>query len=99
MSEIRTDIILRSSNVNVRNIDKGLKNVWRWEWLDRQVDEVYLRECIRKIKSPGTAYCIVCRKEIYYKSRGCVAIVDHVKSAKHRTTLRLRKENFSLPGK
>lgn len=97
----RTDIVSRNSCVNVRSIDvqNNITNPWRWEWLDRQVNGSYLQESIRKVKAPGVAFCIVCSQELYYKSRGCVALADHVRSNKHKTALELRKDTYSLPGK
>lgn len=95
----RKDIICRNSNVNARNIDikNGIKNPWRWEWLERKVLGTYLQEYIRKLAAPGVAYCTVCTQELYYKSRGCVALMDHVKSTKHQAALE-KRNNYSLPG-
>jgi hypothetical protein len=30
-------VIERDGNINIKQIDKGLKNVWKWEWLERDV--------------------------------------------------------------
>lgn len=96
----RTDIVSRNSSVNARKIDveNNITNPWRWEWLAKKVNGSYLQECVRKISRPGVAYCTVCSKELYYKSRGCAALTDHVKSNKHKEAVELRN-NYSLPGK
>lgn len=99
MANFRTDIVSRSSSVCVRDIDKEAKNPWRWEWLEKQVEGIYLREFIRKLSKCGGCYCIVCNKELAYGSRGFVALADHVKSAKHKSFLQIRKEHSALPGK
>ena len=39
---------------------------------------------MRKILTPGVEYCIVCRLEVNYSSRGEVALEDHVRTAKHK---------------
>ena len=33
----RTDIVQRDSG-DIKEIDKGAKNVWRWEWMEHVVD-------------------------------------------------------------
>ncbi|GBO44976.1 hypothetical protein AVEN_173335-1 [Araneus ventricosus] len=98
MSTIRTDIITRESAENIKDLEKGIKNQWRWEWLEKKVDGIYLRESIRKLKAGGMAYCLTCQRELMYASRGSVALVDHVKAEKHRRVLKIQKTNFALPG-
>ena len=98
MASNRTDIICRSDEVDIRKIDEGMKNIWKWSWLEREVKETYLHESIRKIYKTGVAYCLVCQKEIVYGSRGFIALADHVKSDKHATGLQQRKQNTAIPG-
>ncbi|GBM16792.1 hypothetical protein AVEN_9380-1 [Araneus ventricosus] len=97
MASVLTDIVSRSSSVDVREIDKQAKNPWRWEWLEKQAEGRYLREIIRKLNKCGACYCIVCRKELAYESRRFVEFTDHVKSSKHKSFLQTRKEHFALP--
>jgi hypothetical protein len=99
MTCIRTDIICRSSSIDVREVDKDVKNPWRWEWLEKEENEIRLQEVFRKINKCGVCYCTVCRKELAYGSRGFAALVGHMKSASHNKFLQMRKENFALPGK
>lgn len=98
MSCVRADIVTRTASVNVRMIDKGIKNPWRWEWLERKVEGIHLNECIRKLNKCGTCYCVVCGKELMYGSKGYVALERHVKSVKHQSILESRKVHFALPG-
>ncbi|GBM66966.1 hypothetical protein AVEN_206027-1 [Araneus ventricosus] len=79
MASVRTDIVSRSSSVDVREIDKQAKNPWRWEWLEKQDEGIYLREIIGKLNKLGACYCIVCSKELACGSRGFVALTDSVK--------------------
>ncbi|GBM18112.1 Ectopic P granules protein 5 [Araneus ventricosus] len=97
MASIHTDIVSCSS-VDIREINKQAKNPWRWEWLEKQAEGIHLYEIIRKLNKCGACYCIVCSKELAYGSRGFVALMDHVKSAKHKSFLQTRKEHFALPG-
>lgn len=97
----RTDIVYRNSTIDARGIDvnHNIANPWRWEWLDRQINGAYLQECIRKINRPGVAYCTVCPQELYYKSRGCTALTDHIRSNKQKKAVEQRSDVYSLPGK
>lgn len=42
-------------------LDKGLKNVWKWEWLERKVDKELVGRFIRKINVREVAHCNLCR--------------------------------------
>lgn len=99
MSSNRTDIVCRSDKYNARLIDSSLKNPWCWDWIEKQVDGVYVKEVIRKISKCGTVYCILCSKEVMYGNRGFHAISNHIKSKKHASLVEARKPNFALPGK
>lgn len=81
--------------------DSFVKNPWRWEWLDYvcQPNDQKLSDCIRLIKKPGFAVCVICDKEIKYSSRGRMALTDHVSSYTHSKVLKLRKSNTLLPGR
>ncbi|GBN34231.1 hypothetical protein AVEN_211445-1 [Araneus ventricosus] len=97
MASVCTDIVSRSSSVDVREIDKQAKNPWRWEWLEKQDEGIYLREIIGKLNKGGACYCIVCSKEFPCGSRGFVALTDHVKYEKHKSFLQTWKEHIALP--
>lgn len=99
MTTKRTDIISRESVDDIKALEEGVKNHWRWEWLEKNVNGIFLRETIRKLKGAGMAYCTLCHRELMYGSRGLVALVDHVKAKKHRIMLEMQKTNFALPGK
>ncbi|KAL5010546.1 hypothetical protein ScPMuIL_012851 [Solemya velum] len=74
-------IIDRNNEQRVEEIDKGMKNCFRWMWLERQVDigetTVSLSEHIRKVDLPGKALCVLCNAIISYDSRGVRNIEDH----------------------
>jgi hypothetical protein len=40
---------------------KGLKNSWKWEWLEKKVGDELISEFIRKINSKGLAFCERCQ--------------------------------------
>lgn len=101
MTSVRRDIVNRSDEFDVRSIDisKGLKNPWRWDWLEKNVNGVYVREVIRKLRSCGKAYCLICAQELLYGSRGLNALTKHMRSEKHVDAVEARRESIALPGK
>lgn len=68
----------------VHEIDKGIKNIFKWEWLHNTVNETPLCDFIRKIKAQRKAKCVWCDQEILYGGRGLAALEQHVDSAKHK---------------
>ena len=60
-------------------IDKGIANCWKWEWLERLVDGKPVGQFIRKIDSRGVARCQLCQKDINYTGRGWISLEQHMK--------------------
>ena len=55
---------------------------------------------MRKILALGVAYCTLCRQEANCSSRGKAALEDHVRTAKHKSTLRadlLQRKQSRVP--
>ncbi|KAL5005113.1 hypothetical protein ScPMuIL_018569 [Solemya velum] len=50
----------------VHKIDKGIKNIFKWEWLHNTVNETPLCDFIRKIKAPGKVKYVWCDQEILW---------------------------------
>ena len=63
--------------VDIENVDEGVANKWRWQWVEKTVDvdlskylkitrsdiiTICLKDCIRKIDQCGKAFCLLCRK-------------------------------------
>jgi hypothetical protein len=59
-------------------VDKGIKNCWKWEWLERLVDGKPVGQFIRKIDSRGVARCQLCQKDINYTGRGWISLEQHM---------------------
>lgn len=95
----RKDIMSRSDEAGIREIDSKVKNPWRWDWLENKEEGVFFKEFIRKIAKPGVAFCTICSKELLYGNRGFAALKSHITSTKHKSILELKKTNFALPGK
>jgi hypothetical protein len=49
---------------------KGLKNSWKWEWLEKKVGDELISEFIRKINSKGLAFCERCQDINYGRTHG-----------------------------
>ena len=63
---------------NVRDIDKDVKNKFRWVWLESKDDAGhFLSDYIRKLDLPGVAKCIICNDNIKYASSGKKSLVNH----------------------
>ena len=77
-----------------KEIDKGIKNPWWWDWVESKSGGFFLSEFIWKLNKPGKALCLWCDAEINYASRGEKGLVTHVKSYKHRSQIKIRKTNY-----
>ena len=56
-----SEIIEREEVGCVRDLEEGVKNKWRWSWLEiKDENGDYLSEYIRKIRQPGKAICVWC---------------------------------------
>ena len=75
----------------------GIKNPWKWHWLDRTHQNRRIGEVVRKLQAPGMTYCTLCRKEINYRNRGLIALDQHVKTAIHADKISLQTNNPTLP--
>ena len=64
---------------DVREIDKTVRNKWRWDWLENDKMKQYLR----KVKQPGQAFCTICKKTLQYQSSGKKDLKQHVTSPPH----------------
>jgi hypothetical protein len=65
--------------------DSGVRYKWHWDWLDMRLpDQPPFSHCFRKLKLPGTAYCICCDRNIYYKHRGISVLKEHVICKRHK---------------
>ncbi|XP_076440671.1 uncharacterized protein LOC143280062 isoform X1 [Babylonia areolata] len=80
------------------SFDRDSKNKWRWEWVDKTVEDQRVGEVIRKIEKDGYAYCTVCDSEIKYSSRGFVTIREHLTRPTHQEIFAACRNASRLPG-
>ena len=74
-------IIEKCDEAQLLEIDKGVKNKFRWEWLDKYINVVSIDQqktiSVRVgdfIKKVDKALCTVCSSAVIYGSRGFSAI-------------------------
>ena len=75
----------------VKEVDAGVKNQWKFEWLEKTTDiqqgetkiNIRIGDCFEKIKTAGQAPCNVCSKVTSYGSHGMISLIEHIKSVKH----------------
>lgn len=84
-----------TKQVDVKKIDAPVKNKWRWDWLDDELMQQY----IRKVKVPGQAFCILCNRTLLYQSGGKRDLQRHMTGPVHLTAMKTVKSNYSLEGK
>ena len=79
------------------NVDVGVANKWRWQWVEKTVDvdlskypkitrsdtiTICSKDCIRKIDQCGKPICLLCRKADPMKyGTNGVATSDETRSA------------------
>lgn len=81
-------------------VDKGIKNVWKAAWLEERLEDgTTVGDVFLKKDEPGVATCCVCSKNINYGGEGLKALRRHCASKVHSGKLKIRKENYLLPGK
>ena len=91
--------IIERGSSDCSEIDNGVKNAWRWEWMETTIEGIPLSSCIRKLNQNGKATCIWCNTDVKYGSAGKKAIIKHVTRETHQKFVKDRKNNTRLPGK
>lgn len=90
-----TKVVNRQENAKLL-VDKGLKNPWKWEWLEKNVDGEPVRRFIRKLDMRGLAKCELCNKNINYGGRGWRSLEQHMLKKLHRDNLKIVSSNYSI---
>lgn len=84
---------------DTKKVDKGLKNTWKWEWLERKVGDELVGRFLRKLNSRGIAFCELCSKNISYSTSGWKALQQHILKKVHIENKKIKATNQSLSGK
>ena len=91
-------VVERDSCKNL-DVDKGVKNGWRWDWLEKSVDGHRVGEFTRKLEEKGIARCLACNKDINYSAAGWKCLERHLRKKVHLDNRKLRISNYSLSGR
>ena len=93
--------VQRDAAVDVKEIDKTIKNKWNWSWCDKVLfagspDQHLVGDCFRKLNQAGDAFCTCCQATIRYGSSGWTALQKHATKSEHKRRLRERRTNYRL---
>lgn len=93
------EALLVKEGTDVSDIDKTVKNKWRWAWLNEMGDngKPFSSWC-KKMKMAGVCFCVVCHKKIVYGSNGKKVLARHQSEASHKASVRSLQHTSSLPG-
>ena len=93
-------IVERSIDLDARNvIDKDIKNKWVRNWLlEKNINDYYLSDYIRKIDHPRVVICTWC-KELLHGSSGekCLKLHATQNKEKHQKTKEIFLKNTMIP--
>ena len=64
--------------------------------MEVEENEERLGRHIRKVLTPGRAYCVVCQRDLNYGSKGRIALIDHVKGEQHQKAKRSVEGTVSI---
>lgn len=99
-------VIKRKFAFRVKEIDKIVKNKFRWEWLEKEVAtkigqktvKHLFSNFVRKIDHAGKALCTWCKDTLDYGGRGFKGLESHTKSKRHVQEVKSRTTNYSIAG-
>ena len=86
-------------STSTEELEKAVKNKWRWQWFDEVYNDVKVSVWCRKVEQPGACFCVACGKTLLYGSSGKKAIRDHALDVGHRNSLNSVTGNCRLPCK
>ena len=73
--------VTRGGGYDIKVIDKGLKNKFKWNWLEeKDCNGMFLSEWVRKIDISGKALCLLCNTVLKYGAQGKSAFASHAKN-------------------
>ena len=85
-------------NADVSTIDKGVKNKFKWNWLEeKDSNKMFYSDWVRKVDLPGRALCLLCNTLLKYGSQGKSALAVHAKKPVHKGVITAVSNNSTLP--
>ena len=90
--------VSRNGGVEIGSIDKGVKNQFKWNWLESEdANGMYFSEWVRKVDLAGRALCLICNKLINYGNQGKAGLNHHAKCVAHKKAVTSIKNNTTIP--
>lgn len=91
--------VLDLSDANLKSIEGDIKkNAFRRNWLEeKDSNDDFLSDYIRKIDKPGFVRCIWCDDPLRYLGSGKKDLKTHARTTKHKNKRQDIKSNQSLP--
>eukprot|EP00745_Piridium_sociabile_P001251 TRINITY_DN1076_c0_g1_i2.p1 TRINITY_DN1076_c0_g1~~TRINITY_DN1076_c0_g1_i2.p1 ORF type:complete len:279 (-),score=36.63 TRINITY_DN1076_c0_g1_i2:635-1471(-) len=84
---------------DVTELEKDVKNKWRWAWLSEKNDTgVKFEEWCQKVAVAGTCYCVPCGKTLLYANRGKKALSSHADDPQHVANHKSIRQTCTLDG-
>lgn len=84
---------------DVSEIDKSVKNKWRWAWLSEVgLNGKPFNSWVKKIKQPGMSICTACHRRLKYGNNGKKVLARHQQEVSHNAAVRALQYTCSLPG-
>jgi len=71
------------SGSDIKTIYKGIKNAWKWQWLEKCVEGDMISKHIRKLNVAGIVRCILSAKDISYRIGAFKSIHHHTSKKIH----------------
>ena len=88
-----------NSGEDVTTLDKGLKNKWRWAWLEETGrDGKPFSSWCKKLGEAGACFCTLCSRKIIYGSSGKKVLRKHEADPGHQAAARAVQHTTRLPG-
>jgi len=79
---------------NTKDLEKHVKNKWRWEWLNEvEADGGKWGQWLKRPEISGVGFCEACGRTINYQSSGKKAFRIHEDDANHKKKVRTIKTN------
>lgn len=90
---------LALNSPELKFIEQGVKNRFKWSWLLETVQvegNTFSLNCFSKIREPGKAICNICNHPINYGTSGKIALRKHMMHPKHVKLWKIQQQNMHI---
>ena len=80
-------------------VDKGLKNKWRWAWIEEiGKDSKPFGSWCKKLREAGACFCTLCSRKLLYATSRKKVLPRHELDPAHRAAVCALQHTTPLPG-